>query len=462
MIRLASFSSHARILGAVACLGVMIPAGLQADELQPPPDASGWLAEQVESVRSCRVLVAFQTLPGRDPVTQADLWYTQDRGATWHEALTKNQPTSPLAHTVPTDGLYGYFLVLHNARASSPAPSPGTAAHTWVRVDCTLPVVQILALTPDPRFDLNREILIRWMAQDDNCGDRPVSLHYRSEQTPRYELIARDVASAGTHRWTVPEEAAGRLDIKVTAADRAGNRGIYVADWLQIVEGRVRSVRNDESKRAIEAAQSLDESSPVASSPDLGTGSLVDETASTIHSEPDAGEKTLRQGAAKAAKKQYDLGTWHRLRGERDVAVERYRDALRYYPGYVAARNDLAGLLLLRGDVTEARAEFQRLLETDPRHCPALKGLALVQAKQRDYRSAFETLQKVLLIEPDDAETWLNYGDVCMFLGDRPAARDAWTHAREMKDAPEAVANRALKRLEIYRSRPATGSEPGP
>ncbi len=458
MTRSVTLSRHILACLAAAGLCVTAPARLQADDREQPASTSGWLAEQVESVSSSRVLVAFQTLSGRDPVTKADLWYTLDSGATWREALSKHQPTSPIGYTVPADGLYGFYLVLHNARASSPVPSPGTAAHTWVRVDRALPVVQILAVTPDPRFDLNREILIRWTAMDDNCGDRPVTLHYRSERGKRYELIARDAAATGTHRWIVPEAASGRLDIKVTATDRAGNRGVYVADWLHIVDGQVRSARGDAPKASIEAKQQPAESSPDVEPPPLG-----EEPPPTIHSEPDAGEKTLRHGAAKAAKKQYDLGTWHRLRGEHDVAVERYRDALRYFPGYAAARNDLAGLLFLRGDVKEARIEFRRLLETDPRHRPALRGLALVQAKQRDYRSAFETLQKVLLLDPENAETWLNFGDVCMFLGDRPTAREAWTRARDLKDAPKAVATRATKRLDIYQSRRlATGSDKEP
>ncbi len=444
MTRSLMFSRHVKSFVAAAGLFVAPSVTLQADGEETPPPATGWLAEQVESVNSSHVLVAFQTLSGRDPVTQADLWCTQDRGATWRKALAMKQPESPFDYTVPADGLYGFYLVLHNAKAASPAPLPGTAAHTWVRVDRTPPLAQILALTPDTRFDLNREILIRWSAHDDNCGDRPVALHYRCEQTKRYEPITRDVAATGAYRWTVPEDVSGRLDIKVTATDRAGNGGVYVADWLEIADDQVRSARSGDQKDAVEAEPPPDHMSP-------GATELTPtaEMPSTIHSEPDAGEKTLRRDAAKAAKKQYDLGTWHRLRGDYAVAIERYRDALRYFPGYAAARNDLAGLLALRGAVKEAQSEYRRLLKTNPRHRPALKGLALVQAKQRDYRSAFETLQKVLLLEPDNAETWLNFGDVCMFMGDRPAAREAWTKANDLTDAPKAVKTRALRRLDI-------------
>ncbi|MFQ5412167.1 MAG: tetratricopeptide repeat protein, partial [Phycisphaerae bacterium] len=182
-----------------------------------------------------------------------------------------------------------------------------------------------------------------------------------------------------------------------------------------------------------------------------------------IHNEPDAGRDILTAGQAKEAKRLYDLGTWHRLRGERAVAVARYREALAIYPDFTGARNDLAGVLLLQGDVKHAEEEFARLLEHDPRHRPALKGLGLVQARKRKYRSAHETLQKLLLLDPADAEAWLHFGDVCMFMGDRRAAREAWTRIGGLDKAESAIRSRAKKRLAIYRQdRLASGGDESP
>ena len=169
-----------------------------------------------------------------------------------------------------------------------------------------------------------------------------------------------------------------------------------------------------------------------------------------IHDEPDAGRVEERSIAARDAKRLYDLATWERLRGEHAVALLRYREALRRYPSFLAARNDLAGLLVLQGELEEAKTEFRLVLDQDSTHRPALKGLALVQARRREYRSAHQTLQKLLLLDPQDAESWLNFGDVCMFMGDRSAARDAWAKARELAAELPGLRERAGGRLEIY------------
>jgi Flp pilus assembly protein TadD len=172
-----------------------------------------------------------------------------------------------------------------------------------------------------------------------------------------------------------------------------------------------------------------------------------------VHDEPVAGSHPISDEAAFEAKKQYDLGTWHRLRGEDDVALLRYREALQISPEFTAARNDLAALLVLRGQLAEAETEYRRVLTTEAKHRPALKGLALVQAKRGSYRSAHSTLQTLLLIDPNDAETWLHFGDVSMFMGDRPAALEAWTKSRDLESKPTKTKTRAENRLDIYRIR---------
>jgi len=176
-----------------------------------------------------------------------------------------------------------------------------------------------------------------------------------------------------------------------------------------------------------------------------------------IHGEPDAGWREDRSEAAIEAKRLYDLATWERLRGQRDVALSRYRQALRRYPRFLAARSDLAGLLVLRGKLKEAEGQFRRVLEQDSSYRPALKGLALVQARRGEYRSAHQTLQKLLVIAPKDAEAWLNFGDVCMFMGDRSADREAWGKASNLAGASSDLKTRASRRLEIYQADRTTG-----
>jgi Flp pilus assembly protein TadD len=141
------------------------------------------------------------------------------------------------------------------------------------------------------------------------------------------------------------------------------------------------------------------------------------------------------------------------------VAALRYREALKLKPDLLEAHQDLGGLLCLQGSHEAAEREFQAILEKAPRHRPALKSLALVQATRRNYRSAQQTLQKLLLLDSEDAEAWLHFGDVTMFMGDRQGAREAWVRAASLENASAEVKERAAKRLAIYKAQPLVSQD---
>ncbi|MBN2562264.1 MAG: hypothetical protein JXQ75_15170 [Phycisphaerae bacterium] len=413
-------------------------SGLAASDAHPS-DQSSFLFEDVPSLASSRILIWFETTPDSTPVTGVELWYTTDRGKAWHRLPGQTPPESPIAFDACADGLYGFYLVLLNAAGrSAPPPEPGTAPQQCVRVDRSAPMVQILAFQPDDHFDLNREFHVRWTVQDDNLPDRPVKLHYRSEQTKTFQIAADLLAADSSYRWTVPEHISGRIEVKVSATDRAGNTGRCITDRLRI-EG---------SGGPPQAERSDDQ---VLASSNSGDGVIR-----LPHNEPPATIETISDQAAKQAKKLYDLGTWHRLRGEHGLAVQRLREASQLNPNLLDARNDLAGLLFLQGDRSAAEGEYRDVLAADPRHQAALKGLALLQATLQDYSSSRRTLERLLEIAPGDAEAWLYFGDVTMFSGDRQAAWEAWKKAGAVEQATEAVKERARKRLKVYRESSAT------
>lgn len=64
----------------------------------------------------------------------------------------------------------------------------------------------------------------------------------------------------------------------------------------------------------------------------------------------------------------YDLATWHRLRGEYDLAAARLREALELNPRLLNARNDWAGVLFLQGRHDEAEQEYRAVLAEDARY----------------------------------------------------------------------------------------------
>lgn len=417
---------------------------------------------EVPSVSSSSLSITYQAGGNGGLVTQVDAFVTQDQGQTWRQFASQrpggglsipaqDRTSGRLGFTAESDGLYGFFIVLHNAAgATSPPPTSGTAAQQWIRVDREAPLVQILEVRPDEHFDLNRDLMIRWSAEDTDLPDRPVSLHYRSEQTKSYRLIAELLTAAGSFRWTAPEDLNAPFSVKATAIDRAGNVGRSIANNIVLRGGRP-AVRVQNMAPA--------EPQPARMPPLAKAGNVKgertddpfpDAPALFAPGEPDSGDRVADRKVNQEAQRKYDSGTWHRLRGETDLALARYREALQLDPQLSAARHDMAGLLFMIGRSEEAELELRTVLADVPTHRGAIKALALVQTRRQNYRSAGETLQRLLLLEPHDAEAWLSFGDVAMFMGDRAGAREAWAKVEGLKGASEAARRRAAERMKLY------------
>lgn len=416
---------------------------------QSAPAPATAVERKIERLASPVVQVHYRLKPGGPSLTGVDLYYTRDRGNSWVKAELKGPYESPLQFNAAHDGLYGLYLVFKSPAGATPIPSNGSSAQQWVLVDTTPPLISLRKILPDRRFNLNREIELSWKIEDADPADRPVSIYYRSENSKTYQSIAADLPSTGSTRWTVPDDVSGRIDLKIAARDLAGNRSEYVDDRLRIDadDAEVASHRSAQDDLPLSATGEWEDGDE---SGGIDNSQASENDAPAFLSEPDSGATIPDTGAAREAKKQYDLATWHRLRGENEIALSKYREAVRLLPGYQAARNDLAALLCQMNLFEEAEAEYLEVLKADGRHRAALKGLAWVQARRRNYRSAHATLEKLLLLDPKDAEAWLNFGDVRLFMGDRPAAREAWNKALALAVQDKDVRVRAEKRLAMY------------
>lgn len=415
---------------------------------------------RVEQMRTSRVMLGYGVDPGSPDVEGAELFFTNDEGRNWVEVTLANPRANPISFDAPEDGLYGFVFVLHGAHGSMPRPKPGTEPHRWVMVDRAAPHIVTRNFMPPAPGSTNRDVRIGWLVTDvnNNLGQRPVAISYRtkSESLASTRSIARGLEASGEHVWTIPTNVSGEIVLRIEAEDRAGNRD-YVETRAFDVASPIKAPTTVRVNQTVSLASSRDAASrglanaPVRlasdtekSQPDV----VVSAFALLNESSPD--EIVVEKEAAERAKKEYDLGTWHRLRGEYEIAIRRYRDALEVHPGYYQARNDLAGTLLAIGRIDEATREYERILEMDDRYAPALEGLSLVQIKKRLYRSAHATLERLLRERPNDPEAWLHFGDVCMFMGDRRGAREAWHTAAECERAVASLKSRAKRRLAIY------------
>lgn len=435
-------------------------------------------ASQIQFLKSARIVLSYRAAKGSSEVTHAEAWITADRAVTWKKVSAPfGAPKGKIAIDAPGDGLFGIYLILYNnAGPSSPPPEPGTAPQQWVQVDRTSPFVQLLELRPDTGFNQNREVNLRWKSQDESMNDRPVSLFFKPEGSSNYQSIAELQEGTSEFRWTVPSSVQGRVTVKAVALDRAGNTGESIIDSLVIPAEAVKPAVVAKTEPTPAPAVTPVAASPitavpvaaapapavpagprsvpmesVTSTPQEPKNSQVALTPEQTYGDPPKAREIAHNAPVTEARRRYDLGTSHRQKGENAIAMVKFREALAMDPGFIEARNDLAGLLVLAGQHAAAEQEYKRVLDQDPSYKPALKSLALVQAYRKNYRSASQTLIRLLAVDPADGEAWLYLGDVTMFMGDKGAARQHWNKAVNTQTAVADVKERARKRLAIYR-----------
>ena len=152
-----------------------------------------------------------------------ELFITQDNGATWFRYGEDPDRQSPFVVSVPREGTYGFTIVPRSGvgLAVDP-PQPGDRPSMTVVIDETPPQVQLMPVEQGRGADLNK-VLIRWIAQDEHLGDRPVSLS--SAPTPQgpWSTIAAGLDNSGRYIWSMPAGTSPRLFFRVEVRDIAGN-----------------------------------------------------------------------------------------------------------------------------------------------------------------------------------------------------------------------------------------------
>jgi tetratricopeptide (TPR) repeat protein len=292
-------------------------------------------------------------------------------------------------------------------------------------VDLTPPVVQFHEASTAPDFDTTRTVQLAWSAYDGHLASKPVTIYYQKPDQTTWQLIESDLPNSGHYPWPIPSELAGPVSLKLSVSDRAGNVTEQVWSELTIDPPSTLAGKSASSQPAAKAPQPP-QRKPV---------------------EP------ARADVAALAQRKVELGTWHLVRGEFDVAAERFREALQVDPTLVDARNDLAGILYKQGRYDLALREYQRTLALEPAHSQALKGLAMTYIQRHEPDLAQAALQKMLLSTPDDPEVWLNLGDLALKMNQRTRARTCWEKAVQLSSPGSPSVTRARQRLDAYAAR---------
>jgi predicted negative regulator of RcsB-dependent stress response len=378
-------------------------------------------AGEPQPVRTRTLEIDYRVNDSAQPLDRVELWFTLDGGTTWERHGLDDDRQPPVSFSAEREGEYGFYLVLSNAAGSGFLPQTGTEPQLTALIDFSPPVVQLHALQPLTILG-RRTIQIRWTAVDACFGPRPIELFYQRPPEEQWIPISREpLANSSRFDWRLPDDLVGPLAVQVTATDRAGNQA--------------------RSERLTIEAPAY--SPPEFSAPDAALTSAVGEDLPADSAVPASAR--ARQQAARL----FAEAVACRARGELREAAARLRQAVRLNPQSTEAVVEMGDVLLQLGDVDRSMGAFQLALRQQPTMRAAHRGMATVYVHRKDYAGAAKHLRTILRYNPQDAEVWMNLGDIAVYCGDELQAREAYLRATEVDPGAARIIADARQRLEL-------------
>lgn len=354
------------------------------------------------------------------PLSVVRLWYTLDRGKTWLEGASDEDRHSPTTFEAEQEGLYGFFVVLRNAAGPSSAPpNTMTQPHLWAFVDYTEPVVQ---LHPPRQTTIlgHRVLQIRWTAIDAHLPSRPVEIQYRCLPAQEWRRATADLLpNTGRYDWRLPAELDGSIAVRIAVRDVSGHR----------VESDAQPV----------------EIGSLPSPPPIATTLAAPPDSWSLRSEfgRQWGSEQARERAARLFAEAIGAGAG----GDYREGIAGLREVVRLNPQHAEAFAEMGEMLYRIGDLDRALNAYELALKQQPAMRTALRGAARVYRQRNDLGAAVSHLRTILRHNPNDAEVWVNLGDIAIYQGDDVLARECYTRAAQIDPTATQAIEDARRRL---------------
>jgi arylsulfatase A-like enzyme len=148
-----------------------------------------------------------------------------------------------------------------------------------------------------------------------------------------------------------------------------------------------------------------------------------------------------------------EIGACRRLLGDRDAAIEAYRDAVAARPDDVEDRLALAETLIEAGRMDEAIDELRASLSRAPGEPELLAGLGRAQVEAGQAEAGLRALQEAIRAAPWLHRPWLDLGGAYEALGRVDEARRAYQDVQSRTDPDDPLHRQAAERERGLRSR---------
>jgi len=408
----------------------------------------GTAAQEAVTVRTQQVEIDYTVNREAFPIDDVQIWYTEDQGATWRLYGHDEDLRSPAVFRAPAEGLFGVFVIVSNATgSSSQPPTNATAPHRWIFIDATPPVVQLHA----PRETSSQGapvVLIRWTAIDTQLPQRPIELQYLADTgSDWYPVTPEPLPNTGQYDWQVPAGVT-TVALRVVVQDRGGHRTVSEPRTLTLTSLAVQpptpAFVGLAPTRATPDAYGAPRDLPIEGRQGVFPASSI-QVDDGLPTTALTGSPRARELAGRLVREALSL----REQGDLPRGVARLREAVRLDPNRMDAFAEMAGMLYGLGDLDRAMSAYEIVLRQEPNSRSALLGSAAVLSQRKDYAAAAQRLRTILRYRPSDAEVWMSLGDIAVYQGDEPLARESYTRAAQIDPSAERIVADARARLQL-------------
>lgn len=178
------------------------------------------------------ITINFRTSEDDDIATR-ELWYSSFDGVQWGQ-WTKHGLAFPRETPITWSPAEGHWRIYIRPikKSGLAAPAPDAEVHAKAAgmgnikefiIDRTPPRVSIATPEAGAKLRGGMKYPIKWEVVDPYLRSSPVTIEW-SRDGKTWESIAVDIPNNGTYEWTVPKDMTNTGVLKVTAADKAGNR----------------------------------------------------------------------------------------------------------------------------------------------------------------------------------------------------------------------------------------------
>ncbi len=178
---------------------------------------------------------------GAAPLSKVVLWYRPENAKEW-TAYAEDVDLEPPMLFAKADGTYALAVTCETEQAvkaglAQKPPSPGLEPQLTLVIDATLPQLSLETFNAGGFVAAQASHEVQWKFVEPHPDPRGLQIHHSADGGTTWVLVAGQLdPTLGKYRWAVPPAPGARNKLRLSAADRFGNRAETVSERMFVID----------------------------------------------------------------------------------------------------------------------------------------------------------------------------------------------------------------------------------